>query len=53
VFDGHAFELELIAPSRWLGWLRVKVEEIGTAYPVRVTRLGGQVDPSAPLIGTI
>lgn len=51
ILDDHALEVELVAPSHWLRWLKpgyafqVKIEETGKIYPARVTRLGGRVDP--------
>jgi membrane fusion protein, multidrug efflux system len=51
IVDDHAFEIELIAPSLWLRWLKpgyafqVRIDETGKIYPARVTRFGGRVDP--------
>jgi membrane fusion protein, multidrug efflux system len=51
VLDDRSLELELIVPSRGLGWLKpgypfeVHVEETDKNYPAKVTRLGGRVDP--------
>jgi membrane fusion protein, multidrug efflux system len=51
VLDDSNLEVELIAPSRWLSWLKVgykfdlRIEETDKSYPVAVTRLGGRVDP--------
>jgi membrane fusion protein, multidrug efflux system len=51
ILDEHALEVELIAPSLWLRWLKpgyafqVKIDETGKVYPARVTRFGGRVDP--------
>lgn len=59
VLDEHTFEVELIAPSRWLGWLKpgyafqVKIDETEKTYPARVTRLGGRVDPVSQSIKVI
>jgi membrane fusion protein (multidrug efflux system) len=53
VLDDHALEVELNAPSRWLGWLKpgasfqVRVDDTGKTYPGKVTRLGGRVDPAS------
>jgi multidrug efflux pump subunit AcrA (membrane-fusion protein) len=59
VLDDHALELELTAPSRWLGWLKpgasfqVRIDDTGKTYPGRVTRLGGRVDPASQSIRLI
>jgi membrane fusion protein (multidrug efflux system) len=59
VLDDSHLEVELIAPSRWLGWLKpgqvfqVQVDETGKSYPARVTRLGGRVDPVSQSIRVI
>ncbi len=62
VLDDRALEVEVTAPSRWLGTLRpgavfqVKIDDTGKTYPARVTRLGGRVDPanqSVKVIGEI
>lgn len=62
ILDDHAFEVELVAPSHWLSWLkpgyafRVRIDETDKTYPARVTRLGGRVDPvsrSIKVIGEI
>jgi RND family efflux transporter MFP subunit len=51
ILDDSSLEVELIAPSRWLGWLRpgygfdVHIEETDKTYPARITRLSGRVDP--------
>jgi membrane fusion protein (multidrug efflux system) len=62
VLDSGSLEIELIAPSRWLNFLKpgtvfsVHVDEINKTYPARVTRLSGRVDPvsqSVKVIGEI
>jgi membrane fusion protein (multidrug efflux system) len=62
ILDDHVLEVELIAPSLWLRWLKpgyafqVRIEETGKVYPARVTRFGGRVDPvnqSIKVIGEI
>jgi membrane fusion protein (multidrug efflux system) len=51
ILDDSALELEFIAPSKWLAWLRaghtfkVSIDETGRTYPARVTRLGARIDP--------
>jgi RND family efflux transporter MFP subunit len=51
ILDDRDLEIEFIAPSRWLGWLkpgvkfRLRIDETGKTYPAEVTRLGGKVDP--------
>jgi membrane fusion protein (multidrug efflux system) len=62
ILDDHGLEVELIAPSRWLSWLRpgyafqVHIDETDKTYPARITRLSGRVDPisqSVKVIGEI
>ena len=62
ILDDHALEVEWVAPSHWLSWLKpgyafqVKIDETGKTYPARVMRLGGRVDPanhSVKVIGEI
>jgi membrane fusion protein, multidrug efflux system len=62
ILDDHALEIELIAPSRWLDWLKpgstfeLRIDETNKSYPARVDRLSGRVDPvsqSIKVIGTI
>ena len=51
VYDDHAYEVEMIVPSRWLTWLKpgygfnMRVDEAGRDYPARITRISGAVDP--------
>lgn len=51
ILDDTVLELEFIAPSRWLAWLRpgyafqVKIDETGGSYPARIQRIGARVDP--------
>jgi membrane fusion protein (multidrug efflux system) len=59
ILDDHTFEVELIAPSHLLRWLKpgyafqVKIDETEKTYPARVTRLGGRVDPVSQSIKVI
>jgi membrane fusion protein, multidrug efflux system len=59
ILDDRALEIELIAPSRWLGWLKpgttfqLHVDETGRDYPARIMRLGGRVDPVSQSIKVI
>jgi len=59
VLDDRSLEIELIAPSRWLGWLKpgyafqVHVDETEKTYPARVTRLAGRVDPVSQSIKVV
>jgi RND family efflux transporter MFP subunit len=62
ILDDSVLELEFIAPSRWLGWLRngqafrVRIDETGRTYPARVLRIGAKVDPvsqSVKLVGAV
>jgi membrane fusion protein, multidrug efflux system len=58
ILDDRTLELELIAPSRWLSWLKpgtpftVTVEETGKTYKAEVERLSGKVDPVSQSIRT-
>jgi len=59
ILDDRSLEVELIAPSRWLGWLkpgynfRVHIDETDKTYPARITRLSGRVDPVSQSIKVI
>jgi RND family efflux transporter MFP subunit len=56
VLDDRSLEVELIAPSRWLAWLKpgyafqVHIEETDKTYPAEITRVGGRVDPVSQTI---
>ena len=51
IIDDSVLELQFIAPSRWLAWLRpghafqVRIDETGKSYPAKVLRIGAKVDP--------
>ena len=51
IIDDSVLELEFIAPSRWLSWLKaghgfqVRIDETGKTYPAKVLRIGAKVDP--------
>jgi membrane fusion protein, multidrug efflux system len=59
ILDDSSLEVELIAPSHWLSWLKpgypfqVRIDETEKTYPARVTRLGGRVDPVSQSIKVI
>ncbi|WP_210255030.1 efflux RND transporter periplasmic adaptor subunit [Methylocapsa sp. S129] len=59
IIDDHGLDVELIVPSRWLNLLKpgyefqVHIEETDKAYPARITRLGGRVDPVSQSIKVI
>ena len=59
ILDDRALEIELIAPSRWIEWLRpgstfeLHVDETNRNYPARVDRLSGRVDPVSQSIKVI
>jgi membrane fusion protein (multidrug efflux system) len=59
VLDNMNLDVELIAPSRWLAWLKpgypfqLYVDEIGKSYPTRVQRVSGRVDPVSQSIKVI
>jgi membrane fusion protein (multidrug efflux system) len=56
ILDDRSLEIELIAPSRDLGWLKpgyafqVHIEETDKTYPAEITRVGGRVDPVSQTI---
>jgi RND family efflux transporter MFP subunit len=51
ILDDRNLEVEFIAPSRWLSWLKpgyafaIRIDEIGKSYPAHITVLGARVDP--------
>lgn len=51
IYDDSAYQLELIAPSAWMSWLKpgvafeVQLDETGLRYPAQIERLGGAIDP--------
>jgi membrane fusion protein (multidrug efflux system) len=59
ILDDHGLEIELIAPSHWLSWLRpgyafqVHIDETDKTYAAKITRLGGRVDPISQSIKVI
>ncbi|MET0723523.1 MAG: efflux RND transporter periplasmic adaptor subunit [Tardiphaga sp.] len=56
ILDDRSLEVELIAPSRWLSWLKpgyffqVHIEETDKPYKAEITRVGGRVDPVSQTI---
>lgn len=56
ILDDRSLEIELIAPSRGLAWLKpgyafqVHIEETDKTYPAEITRVGGRVDPVSQTI---
>jgi RND family efflux transporter MFP subunit len=59
ILDDHGLEVELIAPSRWLAWLKpgmafkVEIHETEKSYAAQVARLSGRVDPVSQTIKVI
>ncbi len=62
ILDDRALEVEVMVPSRWLGWLApgapftLRVDETGRDYPASVTRLSARIDPvsqSIKIFGTV
>lgn len=62
ILDDSVLEIEFLAPSRWLSWLKtgtalqLRIDETDKSYPARVTRIGARVDPvsqSIKLVATI
>jgi membrane fusion protein (multidrug efflux system) len=56
ILDDRSLEVELIAPSRGLAWLKpgyafqVHIDETDKTYPAEITRVGGRVDPVSQTI---
>jgi RND family efflux transporter MFP subunit len=59
ILDDHGLDVELIAPSRWLSWLKpgydfqIHIDETDRNYPARIVRLSGRVDPVSQSIKVI
>lgn len=59
ILDDRNLDIELIAPSRWVTWLKpgyplqVHIEETDKTYSAKVTRLGGRVDPVSQSVKVI
>ncbi|MBB4574634.1 efflux RND transporter periplasmic adaptor subunit [Rhizobium lentis] len=51
IVSDHDLEVELLAPSRWLSWLKpgatfaVRIDELNRDFPAVVTRTGARIDP--------
>jgi membrane fusion protein (multidrug efflux system) len=51
ILDDSEMEIEFVAPSRWLSWLKsgypfaIAIDETGRSYPAEVVRKAGAVDP--------
>lgn len=56
IVDHKVLEVEMIVPSRWLGWLGtgyrfdVQIDETGKRYTAEVVRLSGKVDAASQSI---
>jgi membrane fusion protein, multidrug efflux system len=56
ILDDRSLEIELIAPSRSMAWLKpgygfqVHIDETDKTYPAEITRVGGRVDPVSQTI---
>jgi membrane fusion protein, multidrug efflux system len=59
IIDDRQLDVELIAPSRWLSFLKpgyqfqIHIDETDKTYPARIDRLGGRVDPISQSIKVI
>ena len=59
ILDDSALELEFIIPSRWLVWLksghrfRVRIDETGKTYPVKLLRTAARADPVSQSIKAV
>ena len=51
ILDDSVLEVEFIAPSRWLAWLRqgmvfsVRIDETSRTYPAKLVRIAARADP--------
>ena len=51
ILSDRELDLEMLAPSHWLAWLKpgavfiVLIEELGRDFPATVTRIGPRIDP--------
>jgi len=59
IIDDSVLEVEFLAPSKWLAWLKpgaafqIAVDETGRSYPVKLARLGARVDPVSQSIKVV
>jgi membrane fusion protein, multidrug efflux system len=62
ILDDTVLEVEFLAPSKWLAWLKpgsafeIAIDETAKTYPAKVIRLGAKVDPvsqSVKVVGEI
>lgn len=59
VLSDEELEIELIAPSKWLSWLRkdakfvLHIDETNTGYAASVSRIGAAVDPVSQTVQVI
>ena len=59
ILDDRQLELEFILPSRWLSWIKpghvfkVRIDETGKNYPVKLLRLGARADPVSQSIKAV
>lgn len=50
ILDNSLMELEFIAPSAWMSWIRtgqkfqISIDETNKSYPAQVTRIGAKID---------
>lgn len=51
IVSARELDVELLAPSAWLAWLRpgaslvVRIDELGRDFPALVSRVGARIDP--------
>nr|VFJ99003.1 MAG: RND family efflux transporter, MFP subunit [Candidatus Kentron sp. LFY] len=56
ILDDSSLDIDFIAPSRWLAWLKagqefsILINETKRSYPGKVVRLGAKVDPVSQLV---
>jgi len=59
ILNDKQLEIELIVPSKWLGWLKkgevfdFLIDETNQKYPAKISRIGAVVDPVSQTIRVI
>lgn len=59
IIDNAPLEIQLIAPSKWLGWLSVdmsfsfSIDEVGKTYKAKVVRIGKSIDSVSQTINIV
>lgn len=51
IFDDSGFEVEFLAPSTWISWIKpglvfdLRIDELGVTLPAVVSKVGARIDP--------